>query len=108
MAQNPHFALPFKLGSYGASVNEQDTIDDIAACVVAIMSTHVGWRDEVPGFGIPDLSFRRMPIGASDIYEMISSQEPRAIMVVEERSSQRAAMEDMISVGVSLHGKGEI
>lgn len=106
MPNNPHFALPFRLGANGAVVNEQDTIDDIATCVVAIMSTHIGWRDEVPTFGIPDLSFRRIPIGASDIFDLIGSQEPRAIMVVEERPSSADTLLDTITVGVSLHSKG--
>jgi hypothetical protein len=102
----PHFALPFRLGANGAVVNEQDGIDDIATCVVAIMSTHVGWRDEEPEFGIPDLTFHRQPIGASDILEMISGQEPRALMLVEEHPDRTDRLMDTITVGVSLYAKG--
>lgn len=106
MIKNPHFALPFRLVATGALVNEQDTIDDISTCVTTIMLTHLGWRDEVPDFGVPDYAFRKTPIGAADIYDMAGSQEPRAIMIVEERPGIADALIDYISIGVSLHKKG--
>jgi hypothetical protein len=106
MINNPHFALPFNLSSLGALQNEQDTIEDISTCVVAIMSTHLGWRDEVPEFGIPDLAFRKVPIGAADIYDMIGQQEPRAILVVEERPGIADKLLDTIGIGLSLQTKG--
>jgi hypothetical protein len=106
MARTPHFALPFQLGKNGAAVNEQDTIEDIATCVVAIVSTHVGWRDEEPEFGIPELTFRRIPVGAAEVLDMIAGQEPRAIMVVEELPDQVDKLMSTITVGVSLYKKG--
>jgi len=102
----PHFALPFQLGPGGANVVEQDTIDDIANCVTAIAVTHVGWRSEVPTFGIPDLALRKLPIGAEDINDWISNQEPRALLIVEERIDKADAMIDHINIGVSIVSKG--
>jgi hypothetical protein len=95
-------------GNAGAFVNEQDSLDDIADCVVAILNTHLGWRDEVPEFGIPDLTFRRVPIGSADLFDMIGPQEPRAIMVIAERPGERDTLSDKISIGLSLHGKGHV
>jgi len=106
MADVPHFALPFQLGPAGAPVVEQDSIDDIANCVTAIAVTHIGWRAEVPTFGIPDLVLRRVPIGAEDINSWISNQEPRALLTVEERPDKVDSLIDYINIGVSIVSKG--
>jgi hypothetical protein len=102
----PHFDLPFQLGPNGANVVEQDTIEDVANCVIAISITHVGWRAEAPTFGVPDLAMRRIPIGANDINDWISNQEPRAILTVEEHPDQADALVDHINIGVSIVSKG--
>ena len=102
----PHFNYPFILGSDGANVVEQDTIDDIANCVVAILSTHVGWRDEVPAFGVPDYAMRKQPIGADDIQARVSEQETRALVIVSERVDRADKLIDRINVGIDISMKG--
>ena len=102
----PHFALPFQLGPAGAVVCEQDSIDDVSNCVIAISVTHIGWRTEVPTFGIPDLAMRKLPIGAEDINSWISNQEPRALITVEEKTDHVDSLIDHINVGVSIVSKG--
>jgi hypothetical protein len=102
----PHFDLPFRLGSVGAICVEQDTIDDIANCVTAIVSTHLGWRAEVPTFGIPDVTMRRQPLGSEDISNWIANQEPRALLVVEENPDKVDQLVDHINIGVSIVQKG--
>jgi len=106
----PHFGLPFNIGPMGANVNEQDSLEDVAACVVAILSTHLGDRDEIPEFGIPDFTFQKMPIGADDILAAIGNQEPRAVLAVEERPGGMGSdhLVDLINVGVSLYQKGNV
>ena len=104
----PHFDLPFRLGKDGANVQEQDTIEDVSNCVVAILSTHIGWRDEVPAFGVPDYAMRKQPIGADDISSTISPQEPRAVMIVNERMDARDSLIDHINVGISIVSKGGV
>jgi len=102
----PHFDLPFQLNKNGATVVEQDSIDDIVNCVTAIAVTPVGWRTEVPTFGIPDIAMRRFPIGAEDINNWISNQEPRAALVVEERQDKVDHLVDYVNIGVSIVTKG--
>jgi len=101
----PHFDLPFRLGKAGANVVEQDSIEDVANCVVAILATHPGWRDEVPTFGTMDFAMRRMPLGAEDIASYIGAQEPRAVLIVEERPDQVDSLVDHVNIGVSIHQK---
>jgi hypothetical protein len=108
MTDVPHFDLPFQLGRAGANTVEQDTIEDIANCVTAIASTHIGWRAEAPTFGVPDLAMRRQPIGADDINTWIANQEPRALLVVDEAPDQTDSLIDNINIGVSIVTKGGV
>ena len=102
----PHFDFPFQLSSAGAKVVEQDTIDDIADCVVVTLLTHVGWRDEVPSFGVPDFAMRKQPLNADNIDQILSSQEPRALFIVNEQMDQVDHLIDRVNVGLSIVQKG--
>lgn len=106
MPDVPHFDLPFQLGKAGATVVEQGSLDDVANCVIAIASTHIGWRTEVPTFGIPDLGMRKQPLGAEDIDNWISNQEPRALLAVNEKTDRVDTLIDHINIGVSIVAKG--
>ena len=106
MADVPHFDLPFQLGPAGANVVEQDSLDDIANCVIAVALTHIGFRELAPTFGVPDFGLRKQPLGADDINNWISNQEPRAALVVEERQDRVDQLVDYINIGVSIVTKG--
>jgi hypothetical protein len=108
MTDVPHFDLPFQLGPAGAPVVEQDSIDDIANCVTAVVSTHIGWRELAPEFGVPDYTFRKTPIGADDIANWVSNQEPRALLIIDEHSDQTDTLINYINHGVSIVSKGGI
>lgn len=97
----PHFDLPFSLGPNGAAVVEQDTIDDVANCVVVILSVERGTRDEAPTFGIEDLAMRKQPLGASEIAEEIRDQDPRAVLIMSENPDMNDELIDRINIGVS-------
>lgn len=86
----PHFNLPFRFAASGegtlrADVVDQDTVFDIANCVETILRVHEGWREEIPEFGSPDFAFLRLPFGEETLREVITSQEPRADILIEER-----------------------
>lgn len=50
---NPHLKIPFKFGHNGhAEVVEQDSDDDVTQCVFAVLNTPVGFRLEIPTFGV--------------------------------------------------------
>jgi phage baseplate assembly protein W len=97
----PHFDLPFKLTHTGANSVEQDSIDDVANCVEAIVSCPIGWRDEVPTFGVEDPVMMKQPIGANELANEIASQEPRALVIVEENPDLLDELLDRINIGVS-------
>ena len=86
MADTPHFAIPFRWDArtgHAAEV-EQDSIDDIAACVEAVLRTRRGERDDSPAFGSPELVFRPVPVAFGDLVEAVLQWEPRADLLVEE------------------------
>jgi len=98
----PHFNLPFSFGLNGVDVVEQDTLDDVANCVVAILVTHTGFRDYVPEFGSADYTFRQQPIGIDDVLGVIGSQEPRAVTSGEERFSRYDTLIDILQIKLSI------
>ncbi len=92
MADIPHFSLPFRLvfdnmGSLHAAVNEQDSIDDVADCVEAIAICPLGFRPELPDFGLRDQTFSQGGISTEEIQIAISQWEPRADFLIEEDES---------------------
>lgn len=80
----PHFDIPFRMVGNHAAVNDQDTIEDVDACVEAILRTHTGQRLEVPTFGVPDLTFGLQPLKLGPVINAVLDQEPRASMVAEQ------------------------
>lgn len=85
MADVPHFALPFRFGRDGhAVVVEQDSTDDIAACVEAVLRTRPGEREELPAFGSPDPTFEQAPVRLDAIAAAVAAWEPRAEFLLEE------------------------
>jgi phage baseplate assembly protein W len=76
----PHFDLPFRFGGYV----EQGSVRDLANCVYMIVSTPLGYREEVPNFGTPNLSFETPPVIKESVKTSIMDQEPRAEMLFSE------------------------
>lgn len=87
MAELPHFDLPFRFAAragsnaLAAAVVEQDTADDVMACVVALAVTPLGHRLEAPEYGLPELTF----MAAADVDDVIAA----AIAEHEPRGSVR-------------------
>lgn len=84
MADNPHFNFPFQLnGGHFAEV-EQDSMEDLVACVYVALLTQQGWRDELPTFGVNDPTFQLQPVNISTIVDEITAHEPRAAILAEQ------------------------
>lgn len=78
MATIPHFALPLRYVNGHAIVNEQDTLDDIVDCVYAVAVTNPGERQELPDFGLLDMTFDQEPLPVDAAANQIAHWEPRA------------------------------
>ena len=60
------------------AVVEQDSNEDVANCVEAIVRTRPGDRDELPAFGIADPLFQQVPIDTDLLVDQVEEWEPRA------------------------------
>lgn len=84
MPDVPHFDLPFRWDSTGhVAVVEQDSVDDVANCVEAVVRTRVGERDEHPNFGSPERLFGELPVTTEELRAAIERWEPRAGLLIE-------------------------
>jgi hypothetical protein len=83
----PHFNLPFQwdaaVGGTNAAVVEQDSLEDISACVTAAMLTRIGQRTSEPTFGITEPAFELQPLDVNQIVQEVAVNEPRALLLAE-------------------------
>ena len=100
----PHLELPFRFANYGsgmqAAVTEQDTHQEIANCVVAVVRTYVGFRLEEPDFGIPDYLFQQDQIDLDELRNIIRRWEPRAETYMERIISDLDPYLQNVRIGV--------
>ena len=102
MADVPHFALPFSWSPSGhAYENEQDTPDDVAACVEAFLLCPYGWRAELVEYGLPDQTML-VDLDTDAIGSAIERWEPRAdFQLAEDPDLDLLLRRVRITVGVS-------
>jgi len=105
-ADTPHFNFPFRITPHGVDVVDQDTVEDVANCVIAIIATVVGSRDFVPEFGVPNVVFMNQPLGVHDL--IVSQQKPRAVLDVTERVNREDPLNDIITVKISTQTKKQV
>jgi hypothetical protein len=77
MTDCPHFSLPFRFSNGQAAVTEQDSIDEIADCALAVMLCPRGYRAELPAFGIPDPTFSSSLAVVDELRMTVAIWEPR-------------------------------
>lgn len=86
MADIPHIRMPMRWerseGRVRIAEVEQDTPDEIAGCVEAIVRTPYGHRDEREDFGINPVLFQQ-GIDSEAMSRAINRQEPRSDAYVE-------------------------
>lgn len=78
----PHFSFPFRFDNGHAVVVDQDTTDEIMACELAIVLCPLGFRVELPDFGILDPTFSEGGVNVEAIAAALSAWEPRSQEVV--------------------------
>jgi phage baseplate assembly protein W len=88
---NPHFKVPFEFRGSSAACVEQDSLDEIAQCVEAIVRTPRGFRLEIPNFGIENPALSEGTI-VPQILAAIEEWEPRARVTLSEHQ-----LEDILS-----------
>ena len=85
MAEIPHLRFPLELDGVGKlRVIEQDSLDDIEQCVLAILRCPLGLSDALPDMGLTYQPFYEGGADVSEIQEQLATYEPRTDALVEE------------------------
>lgn len=82
----PHLAVPLRFDMYRLVLVEQDSAEEVAQCVAAVLRTERGTREGRPDFGVPDPTFRQVgPDGivAEDVIDAVLEAEPRASVLAD-------------------------
>jgi phage baseplate assembly protein W len=94
----PHFRVPLEFVGGRLATVEQDSPDEVAQCVEAVLRYRRGERLTDPEFGIDDPTFRNVPATGmrfDDIAEAIARWEPRLSVLIEQSA---------VSVGDAIMG----
>ena len=105
MTDVPHFSLPFRFATPGAAVTEQDSLDEIADAVYAVLVCPVGFRVESPLFGTPDQTFAMPAPDLDELRNAIETWEPRAAALLEERPDLVDELVAHIEVNVQVRSE---
>jgi hypothetical protein len=100
----PQFAAPFSVGDDGlVKTVEQNSVDDVAACVYNIITCPQGMKPGDPQFGIPWPLFQTVPLNTGAILSAVQRIEPRAdVQISEVAVAFNAAIRDVqVRVGVT-------
>lgn len=80
----PKLRVPLRIENGRLGICEQDSQENVAACVYAILAYERGSRIEDPNFGVEDPTFDQLPLDTAEWIEQVGAYEPRA----EVRTSQ--------------------
>lgn len=84
MASVPKLRVPFGPVGRHIPVVEQDSVEEIAQCVFAVLATEEGSRNEEPEFGISDPTFRQLGADLEALQGAVERWEPRADLLLED------------------------
>lgn len=98
----PKLKVPFRLSRTGqqAAVIEQDSVDEVAQCVEAVLRTPEGTRLEEPEFGIVDLTFYEGRLPLVEYERAVNEWEPRATAEFSEEELVELARRVNVDIDV--------
>lgn len=101
MSVVPKLRIPFQWGPGPAAVTcEQDSKEEISACVEAIVRTPMGSVEHAPAFGVADQTFSQSGALDGEVLRAISTYEPRASVEISENIDSLDDLIDQIDVSV--------
>jgi hypothetical protein len=84
----PRLNSPLRYIKGKATVNNQGSLDDIAARVFNTCVTEPGSLEDSPEFGLPDQTFSEQPINSAKIAQIIQKWVPDSTELVEAKPEQ--------------------
>jgi phage baseplate assembly protein W len=73
-------------------LHEQDSRDEISACVFAVLNTPLGHRTDLPEFGRPGQAHKRGGADLAGLERAVALWEPRADLIALRESGLLAEM----------------
>lgn len=80
----PKFQVPFRINRRSASYVEQGSIEEVMQCVLAVLKTPVGQREDAPEFGLLEQVFLEGGADLTEIRRAIQEFEPRASILSDQ------------------------
>jgi hypothetical protein len=80
----PHLSLPLRISEGAYASVQQDTLDELVTAVQCVCAFPIGFRVELPEFGIPEYELSDLPLPVDDLERIIETWEPRADVEVSE------------------------
>jgi phage baseplate assembly protein W len=102
MTDVPHFALPFRFERNVAAVVEQDTTDEITDCMTSILLCPLGFRSELPAYGVEDPTFAMGAVDLDALAAAVRLWEPRADAVFTQHPDALDALVADVSARVGI------
>ncbi|HEX3454191.1 MAG TPA: hypothetical protein VHS03_06160 [Gaiellaceae bacterium] len=102
MTDVPHFSQPFRFSNPYAAVTEQDSLDEIADCVLSVLVCPYGFRVELPSFGLVDPTFSVPGPDLDQIRDVVDNWEPRASAAMSEYPDLLDELISHVEVAVSI------
>lgn len=106
MAECPHFDRPFRIVNGRNAEVEQDSTDDVMACVLTVVTCPTGERVEEPDFGVPDQVFRQGGVDTDVVAAAIERWEPRAAALVQETGDTMDALARRVTINIRGESNG--
>jgi len=101
--ERPHVAFPFEYQSDGTlAVVEEDSVEEVAACVANIAICPQGYRLDMPDFGVSDPSFATLALDPDSLKRAIARWEPRAQLSVEVAPNTDQPWDQQVTVNVEI------
>lgn len=95
----PQCAAPFEVGPDGDAVLvEQGSVENEAANIYNIAVCPQGFRDDLPEYGIPSLTWQTLPLDLGALEEALHRWEPEANLELEQHRA--AIAEAAVTVAV--------
>jgi len=101
MTDVPHFSYPFRFGPQ-AAVSEQDSLDEIADCVLVTVLCPLGFRVELPEFGLEDMTFSMPSPDLEELRSQVEFWEPRATAVFDTQLDSLDALLAHVEARISI------
>jgi phage baseplate assembly protein W len=101
MADVPHLRFPLRLIGTKLDQVEQDSADDIQQCIATILSTPLGFSDQLPKLGITDQTFYEGGADVQEIQQQLDQHEPRWSDLVTEAPDRLDEALSIVSIRVA-------